>query len=73
MDPLTASTNSLIISEVTVNQSPEIDDDNADLVVNANDGTLKAHKSVVKCCSYFAAMIDGNWLESQSSVINLDT
>lgn len=73
MDPLTASTVSLVISDVTENETPEIDDEKADLVVNASDGTLKAHKSIVKSCSYFAAMTDGNWLESQSSVINLET
>lgn len=72
MDRLTASTFSLVISEQTT-QPPKIDDGDADLVVNASDGTLKVHKSVVKSCSYFAAMTDGNWLESQSSVINLDT
>lgn len=58
----------LSISEVVAS----VDDDNADIILKTTDGTLKAHKSIVRICPYFAAMIDGNWRESQSSIISLD-
>ncbi len=72
MDYLVASTSNLTINVVEGQEIHEIDSDHADLVLKTNDGTLKVHKSVVRCCPYFAAMTDGNWLESQSSIISLD-
>lgn len=72
MDCLTGSTCNLTISEIVQKDSFEIDDDEADIVLKTNDGLLKAHKSVVRICPYFAAIIDGNWMESKSSVITLD-
>lgn len=72
MDCLTSSTCNLAISEIVQKKSYEIDDDEADIVLKTSDGLLKAHKSVVRSCPYFAAVIDGSWIESQSSVITLD-
>lgn len=72
MDCLTSSTCNLAISEIVQKKSYEIDDDEADIVLKTSDGLLKAHKSVVRSCPYFAAIIDGSWIESQSSVITLD-
>ena len=72
MDCLVVSTCNLVIGEVDKPEIPKIDSENTDLVLKSSDGTLKAHKAVVRCCPYFVAIIDGNWLESQSSIITLD-
>jgi len=44
----------------------------ADLEVKVETKVIKVHKSIVKDCSYFAAIIDGNWVESQTSVVTLN-
>ena len=72
MDCLTDSTSKLVIKEDDICGMPVIDDENADLILKTSNGTLKAHKEIVRCCPYFAVMIDGNWRESQSSVITLN-
>ncbi|KAI9555656.1 hypothetical protein GHT06_018171 [Daphnia sinensis] len=72
MDCLTNSACNLAISEIVQKASFDIDDDEADIVLKTSDGQLKAHKSVVRSCPYFAAIIDGSWIESQSAVITLD-
>lgn len=73
MEPSSALIFNLVLDNPDeINREPVLDDDDTDLVIKTSDGTLRTHKSVVQSCAYFAAMINGNWLESQTSVINLD-
>ena len=50
---------------------PVFDCYTGDLIVKVGDQEWKAHKSVLRSCPYFSAVIEGNWQESQSSIINL--
>lgn len=68
MESLADSTCNLAIKEVQAS----LDDEDADIILKTNDGTLKAHKFVLRGCPYFAAIVDGNWRESQASIITLD-
>lgn len=49
-----------------------VNDQHCDLDIQTNGGVVRAHKTVLRGYPYFAAMIDGNWVESQTSVIILN-
>ena len=68
---LLESTRKLSISEKDANLF-SIDDEHSDLDVKTGERLIRAHKSVLRQCPYFAAMIDGNWIESQSSSVTLN-
>ena len=74
MDCVTESARKLSISdELNDGEELRVDDDLCDLdLKTGGDGLLRAHKSIVRRCPYFAAMIDGNWIESQTSVVTLN-
>ena len=73
MEGLVVSTHLLSIDSSSLNLSSlGFNDENADLEVNVDTKVIKVHKSIVKECPYFAAIVDGNWVESQTSVVNLN-
>lgn len=50
----------------------KIGDAHADVIVHAEDGiSIQAHKSILVRCPYFAAMLHGDWIENQTSSINI--
>ena len=45
---------------------------NGDIAINIGCEVLKAHKCVLIKCPYFLAAIEGDWIESKSSVISMN-
>ena len=58
--------NSSDVSSLTLNGN------DADLEVKVETKVIKVHKSIVSGCPYFAAIVDGNWVESQTSSVTLN-
>ena len=68
MDELNTLTENLSIVQKDTFQLDGIE---GDLIVNSGDVSFKVHKSILKSCPYFAAIIDGEWQESRTSEITL--
>ena len=72
MEGLVEATQLLSIDNSENVFSPVFNSSDADLEVKVETKVIKVHKSVVKDCPYFAAIINGNWVESQTSVVTLN-
>ena len=72
MEGLVEATQLLSIDNSENVFSPVFNSSDADLEVKVETKVIKVHKSVVKDCPYFSAIINGNWVESQTSVVTLN-
>ena len=72
MENLVESTRLISMNEPSTALSLSINDPETDMEVRVDTKEIKVHKLVVKDCPFFAAIIDGNWIESRTSVVTLN-
>lgn len=57
---------------ISSSSSHKLNDAFADVVINTDEGSsIRAHRSILRNCFYFSAMLQGDWIENQTSSINI--
>lgn len=61
------------VSKVVVDLgSCKLNDNSTDVSIYTGDGAcIRAHKSILISCPYFSAMLQGDWIENQTSSIKI--